>query len=60
MSQKTSSSSSSTGVLVVYDLIDAAAPDTKRPPYAKRHPSTTHITLAEFKEKIFARKGDFR
>ena len=61
MSQKSSSSSSSSSsVLVVYDLVDMTAPDAKRPPYAKRLPSTTHITLAEFKEKIFARKGDFR
>ena len=50
---------SSSGVLVLYDLVDISAPAVKRPPFAKKHP-TQNITLAEFKEKIFNRKGDYR
>jgi hypothetical protein len=54
MTQKTSS-----GVLVLYDLVDISSPSVKRPPFAKKHPSSD-LTLAEFKDKIFSRKGDYR
>lgn len=52
-------SSSPSGVLVLYDLVDISVPAVKRPPFAKKHPSS-NITLADFKEKIFSRKGDYR
>ena len=39
--------------------MDISAPEVKRPPFAKRHP-TPDITLADFKEKIFNRHGEYR
>jgi hypothetical protein len=47
------------GILVVYDIVDMPAQDSKRTPFIKKHHSST-VTLGEFKEKIFNRKGEYR
>ena len=47
------------GILVVYDIVEMPAQDSKRTPFIKKHHSST-VTLGEFKEKIFNRKGEYR
>ena len=50
----------SAGILVVYDIVDMSAPqDTKRTPFIKKH-SSSAVSLGEFKDKIFNRKGEYR
>ena len=43
----------------MYDLVDMATQETKRTPFIKKH-SSSSVTLGEFKETIFNRKGEYR
>ena len=50
-----STSSSMDSLLVVYTMEGQSAPA----PFAKRVPNTV-LTLSEFREKVFARNGNYR